>query len=696
MDIVLENCNNITQGRVSIVEGALNIKYAINGTGKSTISKAITAVVNQDDKELDLLVPYQFANDSTHRPKVMGIDSIHKVMTFDEAYVDQYMYQADDLLKDSFEILVRTPDYDRHMAEIGQLLSEINESFQRNPELDSLIQAFSSFIDGCGRSQTSIAASGSIYKAFGKGNRINNIPAGLEAFSPYLSNTQEASNVKWLKWQVDGKKFLEMADQCPYCSGSIEHSKAKILQITEEYDSKAIEHLDKMLVLFGQLSPYFSEATREQIALITNNAGNMTTQQKRYLSEIKDQVNSVLVLLQGIKRLGFNSLKDVDRVVDQLRSYEIKLELFGHLQSELMRSKIDIINESLHHIVEKAGRLQGEVAQQKQLIQRTIRENSTAINNFLKCAGYKYAVSIEETAEHKYKLLLRPTSVDTEVSSAKSHLSYGERNALALALFMFSAIKEDPDMVILDDPITSFDGNKKFALLNMLFLSERCLRNRTVMLLTHDFNTVIDVISTMPYNFSPAPHGAFLSTINGVLEEKEISKANILSFKKIALLNLEANIDILNKAVFLRRLYEAEGNKGLGWHLLSNLFHKREVPTIPDDNGSRNMTASEIADATAEIGQHITGFDYNQQYLRTQNTQTLIDAYHTSGSNYEKLQIYRILYNENHENPVVKKFVNETFHVENDFLFQLNPSEYETIPQYIIEECDEDIQSLVH
>ena len=340
--------------------------------------------------------------------------------------------------------------------------------------------------------------------------------------------------------------------------------------------------------------------------------------------------------------------------------------------------------------------MQGEVNQQNLLIQRTIRENSTAINNFLKCAGYKYAVSIEETTEHKYKLLLRPTSVDTKISSAKSHLSYGERNALALALFMFSAIKEDPDMVILDDPITSFDGNKKFALLNMLFLSERCLKNRTVLLLTHDFNTVIDVISTMPYNFNPAPHGAFLSTINGVLEEKEISKANILSFKQIALLNIEADIDILNKAVFLRRLYEAEGNKGLGWNLLSNLFHKREVPTIPDDNATRNMTASEIADATAEIGQYITGFDYNQQYLRTQNTQTLIDAYHNSGSNYEKLQIYRILYNENHENPVVKKFVNETFHVENDFLFQLNPSEYETIPQYIIEECDEDIQSLVH
>lgn len=694
MNITLENCNNILQGQVDIVEGALNIKYAINGTGKSTISKAITAVANQDAQALDMLVPYQFRNDTEHRPLVCGIDGIHKVMTFNEAYIDQYMYQSDDLLRDSFEILVRTPDYDRHMSEIRQLLSEISESFQNNPELDSLIQAFSSFIEGCGKNQTSIAASGSIYKAFGKGNRINNIPAGLEAYTPYLSNTEDASNVKWLKWQVDGKRYLEVADQCPYCAGSIKNTREKILRITKEYDSKAIEHLNKMLILFEQLTPYFSESTNEQLTQIVNNAGDMTEPQKRYLFEIKDQVNAMLGQLHDIKKLGFNSLKDVDRVADQLKKYRIDLELYSHLQSDLMRNKLEIINTSIHRIVERAGKLQGAVNQQKRLIQRTIEENSTAINNFLKCAGYNYAVFIEETDEHKYKLLLRSSSVNAEISSAKSHLSYGERNALALALFMFSAIKENPDMIILDDPITSFDGNKKFALLNMLFLSDRCLRNRTVLLLTHDFNTVIDVISTMPYNFNPAPHGSFLVTTNGVLTEKKISKSDILSFKHIALSNINSDIDTLNKAVFLRRLYEAEGNKGLGWNLLSNLFHKRHVPRIQDENGIRDMSNSEIAAATEEISQYIADFDYNLQYSRTQNIQVLLDVYNASRSNYEKLQIYRILYNENHENPVVKKFVNETFHVENDFLFQLNPSEYDTIPQYIIEECDADIKSL--
>lgn len=55
------------------------------------------------------------------------------------------------------------------------------------------------------------------------------------------------------------------------------------------------------------------------------------------------------------------------------------------------------------------------------------------------------------------------------------------------------------------------------------------------------------------------------------------------------------------------------------------------------------------------------------------------------------MQLYRIAFNENHDNDVIRKFINETFHVENDYLFQLDPREYDTIPQYIIDECDKEM-----
>lgn len=51
MRLKISNCNNIDNGEFDIVEGRLNIKYAINGTGKSTISKTIEAFVTNDQEK---------------------------------------------------------------------------------------------------------------------------------------------------------------------------------------------------------------------------------------------------------------------------------------------------------------------------------------------------------------------------------------------------------------------------------------------------------------------------------------------------------------------------------------------------------------------------------------------------------------------------------------------------------------------
>ena len=80
MNISIKNCNNIDEGYMEIVEGALNIKYAINGTGKSTISKALEAfITNDDDKKKDL-IPFKFAdNPNDHMPEVCGYEQIKKL-----------------------------------------------------------------------------------------------------------------------------------------------------------------------------------------------------------------------------------------------------------------------------------------------------------------------------------------------------------------------------------------------------------------------------------------------------------------------------------------------------------------------------------------------------------------------------------------------------------------------------------------
>ena len=45
----ISNCNNISSGKVSWEKGKLNIKYGLNGTGKTTIGKAVIASSKDDE-----------------------------------------------------------------------------------------------------------------------------------------------------------------------------------------------------------------------------------------------------------------------------------------------------------------------------------------------------------------------------------------------------------------------------------------------------------------------------------------------------------------------------------------------------------------------------------------------------------------------------------------------------------------------
>lgn len=693
MRLKIKNCNNIENGEFDLIENRLNIKYAINGTGKSTISKAIDAFVENNEDKKKALLPFKYYGDSEeHLPELTGIEQFGKISVFNEKYIEDYVYQQNELIKNSFEIFVKTADYDKHINEIEKLLNGINVTFKDHPELEMLIRVFQQFIDGFGKAKSGYSAAGAIGKGIAKGNKIDNIPIGLEMYEPYLKNSE---NVKWIKWQIDGKSYLDMADQCPYCTGSVKETKDTILKVSNEYDAKAVEQLNKMLEVFKSLSPYFSVETLSKIEEITKNVAGITDAQKNYLLEIKYQADSFLKQLYGLKGMGFHSLKNAEKIADELEKYKVDLSYYSHLNSPLSNEKVDIINRTLDDVLKKAGKLQGEIAQQKRVIKTTIEMYSSEINEFLHYAGYQYRVSIEEDeTTTDYHLVLKHIDGADNVQTAEEHLSYGERNAFALVLFMYNVLKENPDLVILDDPISSFDGNKKFAIINMLFMGKQSLKNRSVLLLTHEFDTVIDVIYNMPYNFNPAPKAAFLTTKAGILAEKEITKTNIKSFGEIAQFNISSSMDTLNKLVYLRRLLEIQQAHGLAWQLLSNVFHKREKPEYHflDGTPNRLMTDEEIETATDEIrNKYISDFDYILEYNKTQDVSTLRELYRNSGSNYEKLQIYRIIVNENSPNSVIKKFVNEAFHIENDFLFQLNPCEYDTVPQYIIDECDKEV-----
>lgn len=691
MDIRITNCNNITNGLISIAEGRVNLKYAINGTGKSTIAKAIDSSVAHDGDTLNKLTPYAFIGDTApeHQPSVTGLPDDIIIAIFDEKYVEQYVFLEDELLKNSFDIFVKTDNYEQHLAEINRLVASVRTNFDDNPELDSLITDMGEFISVFGNSRTGIANNGVLVKGMSGGNLIRNIPQGLEDYSAFLTDAQ---NSIWLKWQATGRDYMALGDKCPFCAGDIAPHREKIERIKTEYDAKTIEHLSKILDLFERLGHYFDDETNAAVREITTSVQGLSQEQKTYLVGVKEQVETLNGKLQQLKRLGFDSLKDIDRVADVIPNYQIEMRFLTHLNSQYTLDKVGIINESIDRLIAEVGRLQGAVNLQKREIESTIHKYKEQINDFLHNAGYSYTVSIEEAPDHSYKLKLKFGEGTSLVSGVKSHLSFGERNAFALVLFMYHALYKRANFIVLDDPISSFDKNKKFAILDMLFIRGDSLRGKTTLLLTHDFEPVIDTIYNHPNFFDGVPQAAFLENDAGELIERPIVKEDILSSVRVANENIQNVQNTVCKMIYLRRLTEIVEGKTNAWHLLSNLFHKRQVPMLGSQE--RPMTPEEIADACAYIQEYVAAFDYNALYNTVCDQGAMKDLYQRAESNYEKLQIYRLIFDPTDENHVVRKFLNETYHIENDYLFQLNPGVFNTIPNFIIQECDCAIEAL--
>ncbi|MGB2926430.1 MAG: hypothetical protein WBB82_14095, partial [Limnothrix sp.] len=524
----------------------------------------------------------------------------------------------------------------------------------------------------------------SINKGLGKGNKIHNIPPALDVYSDFLRCN---NNVKWIKWHINGNNFTDFSEVCPYCTSTIDDKKDTISLIGKEYDAKSIEHLNKIIEVIENLNQYFNQEVQEKLTLIAQNSNGLSEEGITYLKVIKLESDTLCSKLKRLKEISFFSFQDIVNAKEFIESLKIEIGLFSHLNSSETDEIITQVNESLDSVLDEIGILQGEIANQKKNIQKTIDKNKSNINDFLKEAGYQYYVEVENDLE-EYKVRLKHKDSTKTISHGTQHLSFGEKNAFALVLFMYECLKSNPDLIILDDPVSSFDNNKKFAIINKLFKKKDSFQEKTVLMMTHDLEPIIDMIYSLRATFQPIPHASFLKIKEGTLREIEITKDDIETFSQICINNIELECKDVIKVIYLRRYYETINNKNNEYQLLSSLLHKHERPYIKRNGEETPMQQSEIEEATRNIKEKMLTFDYQSILDSLKDEQGLLFAYKDASNNYERLQLFRIIEQDKHGSLVVNKYINEAFHIENETIMQLNPHKYDVIPDYIIKECD--------
>jgi wobble nucleotide-excising tRNase len=688
MNIVIRNCNNIDEASLNISEHKLNIKFAPNGTGKSTVARAVTMHAGGDD--LTELMPFKLRtnNPDSKLPSVLLDQEISSVMCFNEAYVRQFTFQSDELISNSFEIFIRTDSYTAIEQEIQSVVQDINNLFEGNESLENFILNLKELSSAFKLTKTGLAQSSSGMKGLSNGNKLQHIPESLKVFEPFINSS---ANVSWIDWQTKGlDEFSNIAECCPFCSSDTVDKKEQIEKVGQEYDKNVIKNLVKIIEVIAKLGSYFSDEAKEKLDKITSLPSGLEAEHVEYLKMVKTQIDLLLERLDLLKALKGFDFKDGELVNVKLENYKIDLTFLSELGSDKTKLEVDLINTSIDEVVDKAGYLQGKLNQQRSGIQRLIEKHQSDINNFLSYAGYKYEVQLMGEDDN-LQLKLRHVDHGEFVEGGEQHLSFGERNAFSIVLFMYECLAKNPDMIILDDPISSFDKNKKYAILEMLFRrkAKNCLKSKTVLMLTHDVEPIIDTVKAVSRQFDNQVSASYLRFNAGVIEEQNIRKDDIKTFSQICGGFLATDADSVLKLIYLRRYYEINDDKDDVYQILSNLLHLREKTEAIDTrvDGYPTMDTEKLNCGISVIEGKIPEFGYDATLAVLKDTKALKEVYDNCSNGYEKLQVFRF-FDIKIDNSVLQKFINETYHIENEYICQLDPTQFDLIPEYVTEACD--------
>ena len=686
MQVEIKNCNNINTASIEIKKNKLNIKYGINGTGKSTIAKAIEQKIEGDD--LLKLKPYGSVDTIT--PEVIGIDELHSITVYNEDYISKYLFlpNGDNLHKDAFEVFIKPNDYEEKVESISNDLEilkniaindeNINKIINQIPEFDKIFKT--TINKTTGKITIKKLALG---KALYEGSKIVNIPNSLELFTDFIVSK---NRVNWYKWRDTGVDFV-INNKCPYCSKILNDEYSSINdELKNIFDTKNVDSILKMENIIDNISDSLTDETYETLKNIISSAEPINDSNQEKMLDFYIRLKKIYLKINSIYQLDYSGLSNINNLTETISNLRFNLEDFEGLFSESLSQIILNINKKVDELLESVEELKSKVEELKNEIINYSNTNIKRINDFLDSVGMNYEVNVEND---KLLLYCKNSTIKVDVIE---HLSYGERNSFALSLFLFDCLHNNPDLIVLDDPVSSFDFNKKYAIMHYLFgeLNAENLRDKTVLLLTHDLEPVIDMIKIKGRKYKNA-NAFYLENINGNVVEKSITENDINSIIDITKEKYsDSNLNIINRLVHLRRYYELQHNKNMEYSMISSLFHGQNIPTY---NYGKDQFSQQDCNATqSSIQELISGFDYNSLLAILKNKDAIKQLYNETTNSYEKIEIFRMIYHIYRDDfpvmPVVAKFIDEAFHIENTYIFQLDPYAYNIVPNYIIKICD--------
>lgn len=676
MDVKIKNFRNIKNFEHQFEKGCINFIYAENGTGKTSIAKAI----HLSNDELPKFKSFNDWGDVS-----VEINRNLNSYLFDDSLLS-VNYLENNIFKNTYEVV-----FDTQQIKNTKLLYEDDKKAIKNlignEEYSSLKKSLEYFVK--------------IFKIKETKNEVKlNDTVQVKAIKdkPSLSKSDITSNFwelysniypkfDWISWINNANNSFHIEDYCPYCSTPMSLSiKESLSIIKRDVKGSSIKHIELIESNINSIAGYINIRKDDLMGIVK---GNNSIKAKINISRIKVEVSRVKKLLDV-----FDNLEKVMEDKHNIGFDKIKYSDTDLLKDKMIISKLISTIDSYNNKISKINSLNRSIVKK---IERNINKNNEMIETFLKSVGINYEIYFESSEYNNTQILLKYKPTNRKLDEISSHLSFGEKNIINAMFFLLTSNKTDKNVYLFDDPGTLFDKHKRFAFLNLIqtFRNEKIIKKSDyIIIFSHSFSAFKESITTS------YTKNYILNNNNGecslnLINNKSLNNYynNILEYYE------ESNIPIV-KLIMLRKLIETsyiEDPQNRIYNFISSLS---KVMT-PADKSRSNIFSKEVNNdifikiqaVTSSLG----GFNHTKEDLiESINKEYLIMLCNNVESLkwYEKMIIIRTLkyyipsngkknITFNPEEKILLRFITSIYHTENDHLFSIKIGEHCPIPKYV-------------
>lgn len=619
MRINISGYKNIENLDYIFENNKLNVLIGISGSGKSAIAEALT---NQD---------IVFNKKINYSGKVVtSIDGRepNDIKVFNELTVVNYLISPQK----------NTNIYSVLIDDEGALIDARKALDERLKIIQTLIKTCESDYLALKQIQSQLGASLTSKNKIKTTSAISKMRTSLQSLGKKRLYKKIASmDDNRVEWIIQGVPLI-IKSKCPFCEKILNSKKDKELH---EYVHLDIENKRKI------------NLNSKQLTMLNTSGINLTL---KGIDKLEKEIIDVGIALIEYDKLinDISYLYDNDADISKIHlNYEPQLvSIFPFLKVELLSLKRNLV------------RLQNNVIKAKENTKRILSNKLNQINDTIEKFGipFKMEAIYRQSKIISYKLYHID---DASKTDREKGLSNGERKIIALIFFILENSKKDSELIVFDDPVSSYDDNRRLSIFT--YIIEQ-LKNKTTLILSHDQVFAKFAIKRSKKIIGNVDYFDNYSTIKII----PITDMDFHDIEQSITDRIKLSKNYIQKIINLRFYYEIFTKRGIEYSYLSRILHKDDIANWLFEKGYNEADIVQKLQKKFSISLETFSSSYYSN-IETLNFSLL-----------EKMFLLR-------EEKIVKKLKDELsnhIHLNSKYVISLNP--------YTFSFCSKYVQDAIH